>query len=396
MRALIWSLGLFALAVVLTLAAHYNTGYVLIAVPTHRIEISLNLALLLVALACLLFHLLARGAQLMLTLPDKARQFRRDWRRQQSTRALEDALNAFFESRHGRAERAAQRVTEREHRALAGVIAARASHELRNFQGRDDHLAGMEREVPERAYLRLMAQAQMLLEERRYHDALSTLARLPEKHSEALKLELRAHQLAQNWDQVLTLLPQLERRRVFATGVIERLRRQCHRESLRLKHGDAHAVAECWRKISEDDRRDTQVALAGAHAFLSTDAREEAGRIIESSLASNWDSALLEPYPRTAGAQARKHLERGEEWLKSHPRDARLLLALGRLCMGAALWGKARSYLEASIAVQEDLMAHLELAHLLDNILGESEGARHHHERALELAMTQSGNRTAA
>lgn len=386
MRALIWSLGLFALAVVVTLAAHYNTGYVLIAVPTHRIEISLNLALLLLALACLLFHLLASGASLMFNLPGKARMFRRDWRRRQSATALDEALNAYFESRHGRAVRAAQRVSEREHRALAGVIAARASHELRNFQARDDHLARMETEVPDRAYVRLMAQAEMLLQERRYHDALDALSRLPEKHSEALKLELRAHQLAHNWDQILALLPQLERRRIFETDVLHKLRRHCHRENLRRRSGDLHGVREYWRRIAETDRHDPAVALMGAQAFLAAGARLEACALIEECLTRNWDPALMESYVLSVDpADARRHLERAEEWLRAHSRDAELLLALGRLCAGAALWGKARSYLEASLAIDERFITHLELARLLDH-LGETEAARRHHERALALA----------
>lgn len=386
MRALIWSLGLFALAVVVTLAAHYNTGYVLIAVPTHRIEISLNLALLLLALACVLFHLLASGASLMFNLPDKARMFRRDWRRRQSAAALDEALNAYFESRHGRAVRAAQRVSEREHRALAGVIAARANHELRNFQARDDLLARMESEVPDRAYVRLMAQAEMLLQERRYHDALDALSRLPEKHSEALKLELRAHQLAHNWDQILALLPQLERRRIFEADVLLKLRRHCHRENLRRRSGDLHSVGEYWRRIPESDRLEPPVALVGAQAFLAAGARQEACVLIEACLNRNWDPGLMESYALSVDpADARRHLERAEEWLRAHPRDADLLLALGRLCAGAALWGKARSYLEASLAIDERFITHLELARLLDQ-LGETDAARHHHERALALA----------
>lgn len=390
MRALIWSLGLFALAVVLTLAAHYNTGYVLIAVPTHRIEISLNLALLLVLLACVFFHVVARGAQLMLTLPDKARAFRRDWRRRQSAQALDDAINAYFESRLGRAERAARRATEPEHRALAGVIAARASHELRNFQARDDHLARVEQQAPDRAYLRLMAQAEMLLQERRYHDALDALARLPEKHSEALKLELRAHQLARNWDQVLALLPQLERRRVFYSGVIEKLRRQCHRENLARHAGDEHTVREYWRRVGEADRLDPAVAQAGAEALLAAGARAEAGALVEQCLAHQWAPELLEAYTRSVEPDARRHLERCEDWLTSHPRDADLLLTLGRLCAGAALWGKARSYLEASLAVEERFVTHVELARLLEQ-LDDGDAARVHAQRALELAARRQG-----
>jgi len=384
MRALIWGLGLFALAVVVTLAAHYNTGYVLIAVPTHRIELSLNLAVLLVALASIAFYVAVRAAQLALSLPEKARIFRREYKRQQSARALEDALNAFFESRYGKAQRAAGNATDAEHRALAGVIGARAAHELRNFQERDDFLGDMESSVPERAYLRLMTQADLLLDERRYHDALSALSRLPEKHSAALKLELRAHQLAQNWDSVLALLPQLERRRVFEPSVLEKLRRHSHREILRRKSGDLHAVREYWNRIPVNDRLDAPVALEGAKAYLASNARDDASSIIEKALADQWDDILLESYTQCADADPRRQLEHAEAWLKNHPKDAALLLALGRMCARASLWGKAQSYLEASIAIDESFAAHLELARLLDQI-GATAGVRPHYEKALGL-----------
>lgn len=390
MRALILGVGLFALAVVLTLAAHYNSGYVLISVPTHRIELSLNLSVLLLVLTCIAFHVIVRAAQLMLALPERARVFRRENRLQQSRRALEEALNAYFESRFGIAERAAARATSEEHRALAGVIAARSAHELRNFQGRDDYLAELERNPSGRDYLRLITQAELLLDERRYHDALSVLSRLPEKHSAALKLELRAQQFARNWDQVLALLPQLERRQVFESAVLAKLRGHCHREIVQRKAGDLFALREYWNRIAPADRLDSATANEGAKAFLASSAKEEASLILEKALEQQWEPALLDTYAKCTGEDPRRQLEHAESWLKDHPKDGTLLLALGKICARAALWGKAKSYLEASLAIGEGFAAHVELARLLDH-LGESSRVREHLERALKLAIEQAG-----
>ena len=47
MKALIWVVGITVLAVALTVGARYNTGYVLLALPSHRVEISLNLLIVL-------------------------------------------------------------------------------------------------------------------------------------------------------------------------------------------------------------------------------------------------------------------------------------------------------------------------------------------------------------
>jgi len=54
------------------------------------------------------------------------------------------------------------------------------------------------------------------------------------------------------------------------------------------------------------------------------------------------------------------------------------------------LWGKAQSYLEASIAVEPTYTAHLALARLQEK-LGNAEAARRHHRESLELALAQLG-----
>ena len=63
-----------------------------------------------------------------------------------------------------------------------------------------------------------------------------------------------------------------------------------------------------------------------------------------------------------------------------------LLLTLGRLCALQGLWGKAQSYLEASISVEPTYAGHLELARLHER-LGNTDAARKHDRESLELAL---------
>ena len=59
MKALLWLLGLFVLAVALSLAARFNEAYVLVELLPWRVTLSLNLALLiLLFLFVLLYGLL--------------------------------------------------------------------------------------------------------------------------------------------------------------------------------------------------------------------------------------------------------------------------------------------------------------------------------------------------
>ena len=82
--------------------------------------------------------------------------------------------------------------------------------------------------------------------------------------------------------------------------------------------------------------------------------------------------------------EARARIERAEHWLLERSRDAQLLATLGRLCAQAELWGKARSFLEASLSFEESRAARIELARLAER-LGQADEAQRHFRRAAEL-----------
>ncbi len=113
---------------------------------------------------------------------------------------------------------------------------------------------------------------------------------------------------------------------------------------------------------------------------------------IEKALAAEWAPALAAMYGELPGleaearvAEARLRIERAERWLLEHERDPELLATLGRLCAQAELWGKAKSFLEASLSFEPTRTAHLELARLSER-LGENEDAQRHYRRAAELS----------
>jgi HemY protein len=61
-------------------------------------------------------------------------------------------------------------------------------------------------------------------------------------------------------------------------------------------------------------------------------------------------------------------LDRAETWLAAHERDPVLLVACAKLALRAELYGKARSFLEASVAIRPRLEAYQLLADLLEQI----------------------------
>jgi HemY protein len=389
MRTLLWVVVIAALAAGFVAAGRYNTGYALFMFSPYRVEISLNLLVLLLITAFLLGYLALRVISGMLRLPRHVQEYRAVRRKNQAHAALVESVREFLAARYARAERAAERCMAlgAEHAALAAVLAARAAHELRAFDRRDAYLAQTAGTAGNDGAVRAITVAEFLLDERRFAEALGALESLPSKHTAALRLELKAQQLARNWDQVLALVDQLEKRNVYDAEHAEQIRRYAQAERLLRHADDPHGLEETWEKIPARQRRDTRVAAAAARSFMSSGMSDEAQRLIEDSLNEHWDSTLLALYPESAGATV-AGIERAEGWLREHPQDAALLLALGQLCARQALWGKAQSYLEASLAVEPGYAAHLALARLHET-LGNADAAQRHYRQTLELAVAQ-------
>jgi len=389
MRWLIWILGLGALATGLSLLAGRNTGYVLIALPGQRIELSLNFALVLIILGFVAAYLLLRLLITTIELPARVARFRAARRREAAHQALAGALREFFAGRYARAEKSAVRAVDLGGPAdIGAVVAAHAAHGLRAQERRDGYLDRLAADPAGSDVIKAVSTAQMLLDDRRPEEALAALAALPVKHTAALRLELRARQRIGQWDLAPALIDQLEKRGVFSADQADAERRHAWRQLIERQSGDGAGLAEIWKRVPERYRRETSVAAVAAAAFHSLGQCAEAQAIIERSLEAEWDSGLVNLYGECRTADVLRQIERAERWLGEHREDGALLLALGRLCAQQQLWGKAQSYLEASIAIEPTYSAHLELAQLHDR-LDRTEDARTHFRASLDLAVGQ-------
>jgi HemY protein len=386
MRVLMWVLGLFALAAGLVVAARYNTGYALVVFPPYRIELSLNLLVILILLAAIAAYLVVRLLAGALALPGRVRRFRADRRRARELASLLIALREWIAGRYARAEKAASAVTLPEYSGLAAVIAAKAAHALRAFERRDAHLARAREAEGADETARVVTEAEFLLESQQPREALDAIRGLGKRrHTAALRLEMQAQQLMRNWDAVLPLIDELAKRGVYDAAHAERLRRRASAENLRRK--DARSLADMWRRMPEAMRVDPQIAAAAARSFIASGDPATAQRVLEASLEQNWDPALVALYGECEG-DALRQIERAEQWLSRQARDAALLLTLGRLCARQSLWGKALSYVEASIAVDPGYAAHLEAARLHERG-GNIDAANRHYRESLVLAVAR-------
>ncbi len=393
MRFLFWLLAIFAVAAGFSVFAR-NPGYVLLVYAPWRIELSLTLYILAQLLLLAGVYVLLRMVFGALTLPDFVRRFRAERAQKKGRAAMLAALTAYFEGRFAVAEKEAERAMALgESASLNAILAARAANELRQFDKRDAHLRAAKGRSPGDDTLRLMAQAQFDLEQRQPQKALGALKALPgnaqRKHVGALTLELKAQQQARNWDAVLDVANQLEKRNDSHHAMAEQMRQQAWMEKLRACAEDAKSLRAVWKSMPGKYKHLPRIAAEAARTFMRLGECAMSRKLLAETLNAEWDSGLVALYGDCREGSVVAQIEQAEEWLKEHHDDAGLMLTLGKLCLHQELWGKAQSYLDASISLQPSRDAYTALAHLAEK-QQKPDDAFKYYQKATQLAESGS------
>ncbi|MDB5803890.1 MAG: heme biosynthesis protein HemY [Betaproteobacteria bacterium] len=376
MRGLFWILLCFALAVLLSLVAH-NDGYVLVFLPPKRIEFSLTLFVLLGAVLFAVVYFTIRAAAYTLSLPEMVRDFRISRASEKARHSLYEAMTSTYEGRYARAEKAARVAFEAgEEPVLAALVAARAAHRLQRPELRDEWLAQAQEAALAAGgqslnHARLMTAAELLVDERRDREAMAVFAELNRsgaRHIATQRLALKAMTRAGAWEEALKVARQLEDHRAVHPAVAAKTREAAY-EGL-FTGADEQTLRERLRRLPRAERRIAAVARPIAAALIGAGLVEEARSLLEDALDEEWHDALGALYADCAaaadGEAVRAQIERAEAWRARYPREAGLLLTLGRLCAGLQLWGKAREYLEQSITSAPSRAAYIELGRMFD------------------------------
>lgn len=386
MKSLFWALGAFALAVLLSLALRAGEGYALIVLPPYRIEMSLVMMVVLVFAGFALAYAITRMIAHTVQLPGYVRAFRERRRGDRAGAALMGALQAWFEGRFSRAEKLASKAYDLGAPAAAvSLVAARAAQRVRNSERRDFWLSRAEAGGPEWHQATETTRGELLVDDRRYDEARTVLRGLHEggpTHIANLQLLMRAAQGLGDWQEVVRIARLLEKHSGLPASALEGILANARVALLQQKAGDPATLQEHWHAIPPQERLRPRLAAAAARAFMQLGDCRSAHHIIEDALEHGWSAELALLYGECRDEDALSRLEHAERWLKDRPRDWPLLLTLGRLCVQRQLWGKAQSYLEASLAMHPTRAAHIALAQLFDSMGREPDANRHYRAAA--------------
>lgn len=392
MRWLISLLIVIVLAVGLALAGRYDPGYVVLVYPPWRIEISFIAFVLLLVGGVVGGYLLMRLAVATLKLPQTVREQRARRAAERRDTDFIGGLRAWLEGRYQDAEQSlGSWQGDATRTGLARVLAARAAIEIRAYEKRDRYLhdaaeygAGLAARLTEiEACLQRQDVVGALV-------AIAAAKAIAPQHTALLRMEMTARQQAGQWDEVQKLVEQLTRANALDPAHAHQLRRAAHAAMLKRSGTNDRALLEYWKQLPDKFKTDALLARVGAQAFVARGGFDTALDIIEAALRHEWHEELITLYGHVRGSSPRRQIEQAEKWLHSMPRDGHLLLALAELCSVQELWGKAQSYLEASLALEPTAQAHVRMAELRAKT-GQLGEACQHYEKALALCHLEQG-----
>lgn len=371
MRAVVWLILLFVAAVVAASTLGRNDGLVSLYWSGWRLDVSLNLFLLVLVLSCFVLVSVIQAINALVTLPARAREWRVLTRERAAQAGLREALAELFAARYSRAQKAAQRAltiqdstpelhADHDLRMLSHLLAAASLHRMQDRPRRDEQMQQVLREsrrgVRARASddgARLLA-AEWALEERDAARALALLGELPAgaaRRTQALRLKLQASRLGHQPLEALRTARLLAKHQGFSPVAAQGLLRSLACEALDAAH-DADQLRQVWQQFDAADRRDAWVVARAARKAGRLNAADEA----RGWLRPFWDRmgelppdereqvavALLDVMPGL-GAD---WLPRLEAALQAFPGEPGVVAAVGAAFAERQLWGKARRLLE--------------------------------------------------
>lgn len=384
MRAALWFLALFGVAVASALFAGNNQGTVTLFWPPHRIDLSLNLVLLLLTLGFVTLYAALRALATLLALPRRARRWRLHQKERAMHAAMLDAVALFMAGRFLRSRKTAlQSLTQeealaqaqaqvphaRQLRALAHLVSAEASQALQDQPQRDQHLQQALQHAPEQGTphereLRegiQMRAAHWALANREPQAALDWLASLPQgaaRRTLALRLKLKAARRAHHTQSALETARLLSKHRAFSAPAGESIVRGLAMELINDARDPAQ-LEHTWQTLEAAERAMPELVIHAAQRLAQLGGEPATVRQwllpVWQRMADN-PAALSEPHASrlvhaleaALDAVDSGWLARIEAAAQAHPRDARLQYLAGMACVKRQLWGKAQQLLTQS------------------------------------------------
>ena len=371
-----------------------DPGFVLIKYRDYSLETSLVFGIVVLIIAIVLIYFVLRLLLGFWRLPKSVKQHSQNRRFGKTRKLLNQGLIDLAEGRFDQAESNLIKMVEYSESPLLHYLAAARAAQLQGkHDQRDSYLKAAHEARPDAGIAIGVTQAELQLAHQQLEQSLATLTHLrgiAPRHNHVLRLLARVFFELEDWQALVELLPEIRKKKLLKESILNTMEEKSFRGFLAAAKNNQQVLEKAWSKIPKAAQTDAELILYYIklnNRAASSNSNVE--QLIIKSLGEKWDDRLVEAYGLFNASDPNEQLKRTEKWLDDYAKNENLLLALGRICVRAKLWGKAQSYLEASIGVKPMASSCLVLAQLLVNQLQQKDKASRYYQKGLELCLSE-------
>ncbi len=374
-----------------------DTGLLIFSYADYTVQMSLSFFVLASLLLFMLVYFVFRLLGSAIRLPKNVDRWSLQRRQRRAEKYLGQGVLAMLEGDWRVAEESFQRGANDSQLPLANYLAAARAAQHAGAIERRDHYLRLAYEVsPEAALSVGLTQASLQLSQSQTEQAYATLKHLAagQANDQVNSLLLEAATELKEWPEALRLLNDPKCKKMLAADQLKIKQQEVYAGMLRAagESRDRERLDREWANIPRKLKEEFSLIEEYIQARRFFPDTSDCEQLLRKVLKSRWNDALVCLYGLVEGGNIVKQIQFAERLLPDHKNSAVLLLTLGRLCKRNSLWGKARTYLEESLALKPSAEACQELALLLEQE-GEHAAAGVYYKKGLALA-TGLGNET--
>ena len=360
----------------------------------YSLETSLAFGIIAVAIVALLIHFIFKIIAGVWHFPISVKRQSQNRRFAKSRKLLNQGLIDLAEGRFAQAENNLVKLVEYSESPLIHyLVAARAAQMQGKHDERDKYLKAAHEAKPEAEIAIGVTQAELQLSHQQNEQALATLSHLRSiapRHDHLIRLLARVHYQLEDWLALAELLPDIRKKKLIKEEKLKTMEMFAYKGFLDISADtdNRSRLDAAWEKVPKVVQAEADI-LIHCISLYNKAGWQLAGaeQLIIKSLDRQWHDGLIEVYGELNARDSASHLKQAEKWLADYGENENLLLALGRICISAKLWGKAQGYLEASISVNAQAAACFALAELLNDHLQQQDKSCDYYKKGLQICL---------
>jgi HemY protein len=390
MRLVIYVLAVLLAAVIVTMLAIQDPGYVLVVRPPWSVELPLTLLVVFLVAAFIAAYIAGRILTHALRLPRGVSLWREKHLGEKSRTAMVEGLTHLAAGEWDKAEADLLESLKFSEAPYVNYLAlALACQGQGNKTRRDEYLAQAHKASPEDSLAISMTQGLLQYLAHQKEQALATLTALHNRapdHKYVLQLLMETYLDLRDWTGLAMLLPDLRRHKVVSEDRLKEVELKVHRELLQLSlpSGSLDVLRQAWNSMPKHLHQNPELIATYAGKLIEQGEGNEAEAMLRTAIGREWNEGLVALYGRAHAAQIGRQLETAKSWRTTHSDSPSLFLALGNLALENGATEQALEYLQRSVSLKPNRAAYRELGRAHER-MGNAAEAMTNYRKGIEI-----------